>query len=181
VSTLTPGSFSAATNRITEAGYGYDGAGNLTSYAGRTLEYDAENRQTALTESGTMFEHRHDGDGRRVKKVVNGLRTVYVYDAGGALAAEYSETANTESGTQFLTADHLGSTRLVTDAAGAPVHDTDYYPFGEEIGGGDWITSGSVTSARRRAASPVRTRMERGLLYSIRKVGTLILTLRTDH
>ena len=105
----------------------------------QTFTFDGMNPQTALTESGTTFNYYYDGEGRRVKKVVNGLRTVFVYDAGGELAAEYSEAANAESGTQFLTEDHLGSTRLVTDAAAGIVHETNYYPFGEEINGGDWF------------------------------------------
>ena len=56
----------------------------------QTFTFDGMNPQTTLTENGTTFEYRNDRDGRRVKKVVNGLRTVFVYDAGGALAAEYS-------------------------------------------------------------------------------------------
>ena len=36
-------------------------------------------------------------------------------------------------GTFYRTVDHLGSTRLVTDAAGLEVERTDYLPFGEEI------------------------------------------------
>ncbi|HKS30537.1 MAG TPA: RHS repeat-associated core domain-containing protein [Pyrinomonadaceae bacterium] len=37
------------------------------------------------------------------------------------------------SGTRYLTADHLGSTRVVTDAAGVVKERHDYLPFGEEI------------------------------------------------
>jgi RHS repeat-associated protein len=39
------------------------------------------------------------------------------------------------SGTQWLTTDHLGSTRLVTDQSGNVAKTFDYLPFGEEIGG----------------------------------------------
>jgi len=46
----------------------------------------------------------YDGDGRRVKKVSPTGATVYVYDAAGQLAAEYSTETNPESGTQYLTA-----------------------------------------------------------------------------
>src|SRR5437773_10226957 len=45
-------------------------------------------------------------------KNVGGAITTYVYDAQGQLAAEYG--AATDSGTSYLTADHLGSTRLAT-------------------------------------------------------------------
>jgi RHS repeat-associated protein len=47
--------------------------------------------------------------------------------------AEYSNTAATGSGTKYITADHLGSTRLVTDATGNVLARHDYLPFGEEI------------------------------------------------
>jgi hypothetical protein len=43
---------------------------------------------------------------------------VMVYDAFGRLAAEYGGTAD-PVGTEYLTADHLGSTRLVTSSTGA--------------------------------------------------------------
>jgi RHS repeat-associated protein len=78
--------------------------------------------------------YAYDGDGRRVKKTVNsGTPTVYVYDAMGELVAEYG-TFPDAAGTQYLFADHLGSTRLVTDASSAVVSRHDYQPFGEEIG-----------------------------------------------
>jgi hypothetical protein len=56
--------------------------------------------------------------------------------AMGQSAAEYSTQTNTESGTQYLTGDHLGSTRLVTDADGNEVRRYDYLPFGEGIPAG---------------------------------------------
>jgi hypothetical protein len=42
----------------------------------------------------------------------------FVYDAFGNLAAEYGGPVG-PTGTQYLTSDHLGSTRLVTDSSGA--------------------------------------------------------------
>ena len=53
--------------------------------------------------------------------------SVFVYDAAGMLTAEYG------SGTSYLTADHLGSKRVVTDPTGTPQKCYDYLPFGEEI------------------------------------------------
>src|SRR5882762_6137041 len=75
------------------------------------------------------------GAGRRVSRLVNGVTTVYVYDALGQLAAEYASAAPTAPPclTCYLTADHLGSTRVVTKTAGAVVSRHDYLPFGEEI------------------------------------------------
>jgi RHS repeat-associated protein len=55
-----------------------------------------------------------------------------VYDAFGRLAAEYGGTAD-PVGTEYLTADHLGSTRLVTSSTGAERRCLDYLPFGEQM------------------------------------------------
>jgi len=61
--------------------------------------------------------------------------TVYVYDAAGQLASEYSTAAapTTTCVTCYLIADQLGSTRLVMDENGTVFGRHDYLPFGEEI------------------------------------------------
>jgi RHS repeat-associated protein len=102
-----------------------------------SLTYDAENRLTQAVEgppANVTVNYAYDADGRRVQKTGSAAVT-YVYDGFGNLAAEYG-TGNPEDGTQYLTADHLGSTRLVTNAAGGVVHRYDYLPFGEGIAAG---------------------------------------------
>ena len=59
--------------------------------------------------------------------------TVFVYDAQGELAAEYS-SSSPDTGRKFLFADGSGSTRLYAAENGAVVNCYDYLPFGEEIG-----------------------------------------------
>ena len=44
--------------------------------------------------------------------------TNFVYDAMGKLAAEYGGPQNPNTGTTYLTDDHLGSTRVVTRFVG---------------------------------------------------------------
>jgi len=129
-------------NRVTSSPSGawtYDNSGNLQAMAGMPgwgFTYDAENRQiTAVTASSPTTTYAYDGEGRRVTKNWNGQTTTFVYDAFGNLAAEYGGPARA-TGTQYLTTDHLGSTRLVTDSGGAAVNCYDYLPFGEEIGSG---------------------------------------------
>ena len=116
----------AASNRM--ANWGYDSSGNLT---GRpdfgAMDYDAENRLKSFAGSKSST-FAYDGDGRRVKKG----SVVYIYDAFGQLA---QETGAVPAGAarQYLSTDHLGSTRLVTDGAKAVVARYDYEPFGGEI------------------------------------------------
>jgi RHS repeat-associated protein len=136
-----------ATNHC--SGFGYDPAGNVTGYAGRTLGYDVENRQIALQEGANapVWNYFYDGEGRRVKKTGDGTTTVYVYDAFGKLAAEYSSAPAADQPdctTCYLTADHLGSTRLVTDGVTGEVRRRyDYEPFGLSMNAG---TDGRSTS-----------------------------------
>jgi hypothetical protein len=56
-----------------------------------------------------------------------------MYDAFGNLAAEYGTVASAACTTCYLSYDHLGSVRLVTDQNANVVARHDYLPFGEEI------------------------------------------------
>jgi RHS repeat-associated protein len=120
-------------NRIST--WSYDSAGNILSVSGmtRTFTYDAENLQKTAAVNGTTTTYLYDGNGQRVKKTVGaGTPTVYVYDAMGSLAVEYGLPFDV--GTRYLTADSLGSTRLVTKGDGTVDKTYDYLPFGEQIG-----------------------------------------------
>ncbi len=76
----------------------------------------------------------YDGAGSGWRKWAGRRTTVYVYDAFGQLAAEYSSnTPAPPCTTCYLTYDHLGSVRLVTDQNANVVARHDYLPFGEEI------------------------------------------------
>lgn len=120
-------------------GASYDAAGNQTVVNGDTLAYDAESRMTQATESaafgGGQANYLYDGDGRRVEKSLPGGTTVYVYDGLGQLAAEYNSaiTPSAPCRTCYLSWDHLGSIRFVTDQNGNWVAWHDYLPFGEEL------------------------------------------------
>jgi RHS repeat-associated protein len=116
----------------------YDAAGNQLMRMGMSLTYDAENRvkQTQQTVSGTTLTnvYGYDGEGRRVQRTPGNSTTWYVYDAMGQLAAEFDSSQSGSSlTTQFITTDHLGSTRAVADASGNLTDCHDYLPFGEEI------------------------------------------------
>ncbi len=131
-------------NRWNAGGAGYDARGNLTGASASpnsfTATYDAENRQIQtvgnIGGTTTTVNYAYDGDGKRVTKAVTGgATTTYLYDAHGHLTAEYSTATNPDSGTQYLTSDPLGSTRLITTGTTTPVFfsRSDYLPFGQEI------------------------------------------------
>jgi YD repeat-containing protein len=123
-----------ANNRINN--WSYDGSGNVTAVGGmpRTFAYDGENRQRSAVVNGVTTAYGYDGLGRRVTRTAASETTVFVYDTFGQLAAEYSTAAPAAGGTKYLTTDHLGSTRLVTDDTGsaAAMNCYDYLPFGGE-------------------------------------------------
>ncbi len=163
----------AQTNKISAANHSYDPVGNLTQGLGadglvKTYTYDAENR--LATFNGSAASYSYDGDGRRVKKVVGSATTVLVYDAHGQMVAEYSNQAPTTSGgTTYVTADHLGSTRLVTDSTGTVIARHDFAPFGEEItsviGGRSGVTGYGVDEGLRQKFTGKERDVESGLDY----------------
>ncbi|MBV9269268.1 MAG: hypothetical protein JO061_24070 [Acidobacteriaceae bacterium] len=101
--------------------------------------YDTEGRITQATGAGSAA-YKYDGSGRRVVKSGSGVSTVYVYDAAGQLAAEYSSAAagTVLCTTCYLSTDYLGSTRLVTDASGNVISRHAFLPFGQEIAGNQY-------------------------------------------
>ncbi len=129
-------------------GYTFDASGNTVRDAeNRRFTYDAENKQVKVeTVDGsgnpiaTVGEYFYDGDGRRIKKIVpsTGELTIFSYDVGGKLVAEYSTTiaSSQDAKVAYLTTDHLGSPRINTDQYGTVIARHDYHPFGEEIDAG---------------------------------------------
>lgn len=128
-----------ANNRFSAGqGYSYDQNGNVVQDAeGQRFAYDAENHQTKFFAVGNGSTepdatYSYDGEGRRVKKVSATETTVFVYNASGQLVAEYSTQISQNPQVSYLTADHLGSPRVVTDQLGAIKDRKDYSAFGEE-------------------------------------------------
>ena len=138
---------------------------------------------TLGTDDDTTYYY--DGEGQRVMKAVGGSGgpvTIYVYNALRQLVAEYATRWRPLSGTQYLTSDHLGSTRVVTGSdGGAPVVVSrhDYLPFGEEI-----LGRGGRTTALKFAADPVSGPAQKftGMVMGGSRVkATVIFTLLPRH
>ncbi len=128
-----------ANNRFSNGqGYTYDQNGNVTQDAeGKRFGYDAENHQKEFFAVGNSSSnpdatYYYDGDGQRVKKISSSDTTIFVYNANGHLVAEYSTQINQTPRVSYLTTDHLGSPRVVTDEMGAVKDRKDYSAFGEE-------------------------------------------------
>jgi RHS repeat-associated protein len=138
------------------ATYTYTANGELTSktIAGQTTGYvyDTLGNLVQVTQpNGTVIAYAVDGRGRRVGKSVNGvlvqgwlyadrLRPIAELDGAGVVVSRfvYGLRANVpeyliKGGTTYrIFADHLGSPRVIVDAAtGAVVHRMDFGPFGE--------------------------------------------------
>lgn len=119
--------------------YDFDKNGNLTLDAeNQRFVYDAENHQTAFfkpTNSSQTADatYSFDGEGKRVKKETSTEITIFVYNGGGQLVAEYSTQISQTPKLSYLTADHLGSPRIITDETGAVISRHDYTGFGVDI------------------------------------------------
>lgn len=137
----------APTGHSNNVSISYDANGNQASwvYSGTspftdTLAWNPENRLMQVSRNGTVTgSFTYDYADSRVKKVegasttlvpfkhyrtVSGAATSY-YFANGERIAERDAT-----GVYYYHTDHLGSTSLVTNSAGAEVKSLLYYPYG---------------------------------------------------
>lgn len=151
-------------NQISNSGFTYDLAGNLTHDANHSYTYDAENRITAV-DGGATAVYVYDAYGRRVEKTMGSATpTHYLFDSQGRVVSEVQITTwnpslpstgwhagyNYLSGkliaeyasntTYFLQSDQIGSTRLVTKMDHTILDSMDYLPFGEQIRGASGTT-----------------------------------------
>jgi RHS repeat-associated protein len=132
-------------NQINNTGFVYDAAGNLTADGTFTFQWDAESRIKSL--NGGAVSYTYDGDGKRVKKSNGklywyslGLDPLAESDLSGNLTDEYiffggkriARRTVSSGAINYYFADHLGSSRVVTNATGTVLDDSDFYPFGGE-------------------------------------------------
>ena len=132
--------------------YWYDQNGNqVTRIVGAdtyTLVYDAENRMIEVKKNDvTMAQFDYNGDGQRVKSIVN-AETIYFagghfelnattsevtkhYFAGMSRIAVRKYIVPQSTTLTYLLGDHLGSTSLAVDASTGDVVETRYKPWGE--------------------------------------------------
>ena len=135
--------------------YRYDANGNMIGRNGETLTFDAQNRFASWTDGTDTATFVYDADGNRVAKTESSVTRRYVngwyeidvtasvatvhYALGGSLVA-----VKEGSTLGYLHSDHLGSSSVSTDTAGAEVGDQTYLPYGDEQS-----SSGTLGTERR--------------------------------
>lgn len=126
--------------------YAYDDAGNLLGDGNITYGYDAQNRLVSATAPQHQVAYAYDYLGNRIAKTVDGERTDFLINpmathaqvlqssgADGATAYTHGLdliSQNSADGTSFFHTDALGSTRALSNTAGAAVNHLTYAPFG---------------------------------------------------
>ncbi|MGI8542987.1 MAG: hypothetical protein ACR2MD_05845, partial [Aridibacter sp.] len=151
-------SFDTTSNRINEAGYQYDKAGNLIRGKApdgnwQRFEYDSAGRLVKIkNDAGTLLEEYTYGASReRLRKEANNQRTYYAWGgssvlmeyfetttaltwaksyiyAGSRLLSTITNTAGTEV-TEYHHPDRLG-TRIISNPVGATQVEQNTLPFG---------------------------------------------------
>jgi RHS repeat-associated protein len=129
------------TNQITNNGFLFDLAGNMTHDGTTGYVFDGGSRLTGI--SGASSAYTYFG-ALRIKKVAGGNATVYVYSGSKPIAEYLNGSLSREhvyAGSQLLVTiagtnktyhhpDHL-SNRAETDASGNLVRSAGYLPFGD--------------------------------------------------
>jgi RHS repeat-associated protein len=146
---------------VGDAVYTYDQNGNITQVSGPTnvveYVYNSDNRLIEVRSGpvagslSVVADYVYDYQGRRIKKIVGSVETVYLYDLFGNLIYEKNHTTDDSSEYVYLGSeriaridvsgtdediyyyhnDHLGSPLRLTTDGGAVVWSADYLPFGQ--------------------------------------------------
>ena len=139
---------------ISNANFSYDAAGNLTaSPVGYSYTWNAEGRMATAVAGGVTYTYTYNGDGQRVKKAAASASSydkLYWYGLGGEVLAE-SDLAGTltseymfmgatrlarrdvaNGNTYYFLGDRLGNARIVANATGGIVEESDFLPYGTE-------------------------------------------------
>ncbi len=72
--------------------YGYDNAGNTTSYTGDTFNFKQRGRMSSATVTAGTTNYLYNALGQLIEKSGNGSTTLLVYDEAGHLLGEYSSS-----------------------------------------------------------------------------------------
>jgi RHS repeat-associated protein len=132
-----------AYNQITNSGFSYDAAGNMTGDGSYSYAWNGE----GLLKSAGTTTYTYDGDNKRVEKSSG---TYYWFSPSGSVLAETDTSGNTQneyiyfSGARtarrdssgnvyYYFQDQIGSSRLIANSSGTVCYDADFTPFGYEM------------------------------------------------
>jgi hypothetical protein len=121
--------------------YGYDANGRRTSIGSTTLSWDQRDR---LLSYGGGSSYSYNGSGLRVSKTVSGVGKAFVWDVADGLPQILQDGSTlyvtgpgglpleqvTGSTVLYYQQDQLGSTRAITDSAGAIAASYSYDAYG---------------------------------------------------
>ena len=125
----------------------YDASGNLTQYGGVTTAYNAPGLPATASSQSFSAIYLYDADGTKLRAGVHDaaaqdtVQTDYVGNLifrDGTLESilvdgGYIDMTGSSPAYRFFITDHLGSVRVVTDAAGAIIRTNHYDPYGAEV------------------------------------------------
>lgn len=160
--TSTP-ALNANTNRFTSSSFTYDKNGNITgdidpvTSQGRSFVSNGDNKQVEVknASNATIGKYYYDGEGKRVKKVTDTETTIFVYSSG-KLVAEYSTQVSQNPTISYMSGDHLGSPRIITDKFGSVKSRRDFMPFGEDVFAGIGGRTGDTGQKYSSGADDIR-------------------------
>ncbi len=161
-----------ANNRITNSiglTYNFDNDGNVLSRSdGATFTYDHENRLTDYSDGASNASYIYDPFGRRVKKIIGGVSTWYLWD-GDKLMGEYGDSGNLLKRYAYLPgnyapsqiadgagnvytvhSDHLDTPKQMTDSAGKVVWLAEHTAYGESTPNEDVDGDGTTVTLNVR-------------------------------
>ena len=114
--------------------YGYDAAGNTTSYTGDSFTFNDRGRMSQAIVNGSSTNYIYNALGQLIEKSGNGGTTLIVYDEAGHILGEYTSTGalieetiwmgdspvatllpnGSSISIYYIHSDHLGTPRKVT-------------------------------------------------------------------
>ena len=141
-----------AANRLTSVNgqaYTWDDNGNLLNDSNAVYAYDQANRLISATLGVTTTRYAYNGDGARLKQVVNGSPITYTLDLAAPLVQVLVATDSSgdtrylygvtrvgeqqSAGWVYHLSDALGSVRQLADANAQVVLARGYTPYGEPL------------------------------------------------